>query len=537
MSMDNQMIGRRGEKRFDTLCSDEGVTCNRSVEDDYGWDKLIEYPPRLLPFAAIDMQPGRVIAGVQVKTTTGTSRTVTLSLTNALHYARATVPQFIVLVVLEGKAARYFARHVWAPEIARWLKAGREADARGVTAVNQESVSLTFSTDDERGEDIVAWIRAEIEAVQPNYAAAKQLIVDTVGFEEGRGDARLSIVLDDRSHLMDIQLGLRPQVKAKRIVYTSKRFGILAGKPEFDDRDVILQITPEGTDCGMRIEFPEGDTVSLPAKLYSADDGQSTALRVASRALDVVYRNGGVAKATSHLDFEERVTLDEMRAFARLLSISAGEATHIAALLKGQTYDLGGITIDNARPEQTWSWVTLSLDTMKDIITNSGQRAPDLTIAEMNAAAGELEFLMALSSDRLIRIDHTPLGDIPPRFDGLLAHCSATVGEHVYSAVAQRPVKLDQTIKGRRRITFGPSRLLWGSIDNGDGWTDDAVVSAYKRNLDRLSSDGQLMALGDLAALIDRETRPRELRSDLPTGRSSPLPRLARKRRNKSSDG
>jgi hypothetical protein len=503
----------------------------RCREDDYGWDKLIEFPPRRLPFTAIDMQPGRVIAAVQVKTTTGTSRTVPISLTNALHYARSTVPQFIVLVVLEGKEARYFARHIWAPEIAKWLKAGREADARGVTAVNQETVSLTFSADDERGEGVLSWLQAEIDAVQPNYAAAKQLIIDTVGFEEGRGDARISIALDDRSHLMDIQLGLRPQVKAKRVVYTSKRFGILAGKPEFDHSDVILHMTPEGAPASMRIEFSDGAHVTLAAKIYGAEDGQSTAMRLASRALDIVYRSGGVFKAHSHLEFDDRVTLEELRGFAHLLAMPEGESAHIQAILKAQTFDLGGITIRTARPDQSWTWVSLSLDTMRDIANNSGQQPPDVTVAEMNTASGELEFLIALASPRFIRIDHTPIGNISPRFDGLLAHRSATVGNHVYSAVAHRSVKLDQMVGGRRRVTFGPSQLLWGGIASKEGWTDEAVVSAYKRNLDRLSFNAQLMALDDMAALIDRETKPRELRTDLPNGRTTPLARPVRSRK------
>lgn len=34
--------------------------------------------------------------------------------------------------MLRDGEARYFIRHVWLAEIALWLKAGREADARGV---------------------------------------------------------------------------------------------------------------------------------------------------------------------------------------------------------------------------------------------------------------------------------------------------------------------------------------------------------------------------------------------------------------------
>lgn len=185
--MQNQMIGRRGEKRFDTMCSDEGVTCNRSVEDDHGWDKMIEFPPKPAPFVALDMKPQGAIAAVQVKTTTGSSRSVSISLSNALNYARSPVPQFIVLVVLDGKDARYFGRHVWTPLIADWLKSAREADARGVTAPNRETVTVAFGPEDEHGTSLLSWIESEIEGIEEPYAATKKFIVDTVVSRKERG--------------------------------------------------------------------------------------------------------------------------------------------------------------------------------------------------------------------------------------------------------------------------------------------------------------------------------------------------------------
>ncbi|KQM88568.1 hypothetical protein ASE67_02145 [Sphingomonas sp. Leaf23] len=268
--MDSQMIGRRGEKRFDLMCSDAGVTCNRSIEDDYGWDKLIEFPARLVPFASIDMQPGHVVAAVQVKTTTGSSRTVSISLSNALRYAKSDIPQFVVLVTLDGAEPRYFARHVWSVLIADWLKAARQADANGVTATHQSSVSLGFSLQDERGPGLLDWIRAEVEAVPAPYATAKRRFVDTVGFEHGFGTAHMTLTLRNVDEMIDIQLGLRPHVDAKRFTYTSERFGIRARRPEIDESDVQVHLTPEGRRCTLRLEFHNGEGLTVPARLYSA---------------------------------------------------------------------------------------------------------------------------------------------------------------------------------------------------------------------------------------------------------------------------
>lgn len=522
------MIGRRGEKRFDLLCSDAGVACNRSVEDDYGWDKLIEFPPRPVPFAAIDMQPGRAIAAVQVKTTTGSARSVAISLSNALHYVKSMIPHFIVLVVLDEAGARYFARHVWGPLIAEWLKAGRDADAKGVTAINRETVSLAFSAEDERGADLLDWIEAQIEAVPRPYASAKQLIVDTVGFEDGYGTARMTFTLEGPDDFLDLQLGLKPEIKASRFVYTSQRFGKRAGRPEIDERDVIVQITPEGRACGMRLEFGDGGSVTVPATLYGAADGKLTAFRAASRILDVVFGPRGRVKANASLNSDDRVKLEELCAFAHLLSTTADAGVSLHLDLDGQLFDMGSITMKGPGKGPGWPWMALAMDVMRDIVTNAGRETPELTMAELDAAAGQLNVLSALASERSIRIDFTPDPDMEPRFDGFLAYACAHVGNHVFGAVAHRPARLDRSEGGRRQLTFGASKLVWGQVAPAQGWSAKAMLDAYQRQLNRLSGDGQIMAIGDLADMVEERRADRELKSDLPSGRTAPLVRDSR---------
>lgn len=531
------MIGRRGEKRFDLLCSDAGVTCNKSVEDDYGWDKLIEFPPRPVPFAAIDMQPGRTIAAVQIKTTTGSARSVAISLSNALHYAKSTIPQFIVLVVLDGGEARYFARHVWAPLITEWLKAGREADARGVTAVNRETVSLSFSAEDERGADLLEWIEREIEAVQRPYASAKQLIVDTVGFEDGYGTARMTFTLDGPDDFLDLQLGLKPKIKASRFVFTSQRFGKRARRPEVDERDVIVHITPEGRACGMRLEFPDGGSVTVPATLYGAADGHLTAFRAASRILDVVFGPRGKLRANASLKADDRVGLEELCAFTHLLSTTAEAGVSLHLDLEGQMFDMGSITMKGPGKGPGWPWMALATDVLRAVAVNASREAPGLTMNELNAASEQLNVLSGLASDRPIRIDFTPVPDMEPRFEGFLAYACAHVGNHVFAAVAHRPAKLDRSKGGRRQLTFGSAKLVWGQVAPAEGWSAEAMQDAYQRQLDRLSGDSQIMAIGDLAEMVQGRRGDGELTSDLPSGRTAPLLRGSRGSRRRGTAG
>ena len=522
MSIDNQMTGRRGEKRFDVLCSDAGVTCNRSIEDDYGWDKLIEYPARVLPFTTIDMQPDHVIAAVQVKTTTKASRSVSISLSNALRYAKSSLPQFVVLIVLDTGGPRYFARHVWGPLIAEWLKAGRQADADGVTATHKRTVSLSFALEDERGEGMLNWIRAEIESIRQPYAAAKKFLVDTVGFENGFGIAKMTFSLESPDDFLDLQLGLKPHLKAKRFVYISERFGIRAGKPEIDEENVRVYLKPEGRPCSLRLEFPSGDSVVVSATLFGADDDSNFALRVASRALDATFGPRGRVRAHAKLLRTERAKLDELSAFAHLLATKPDEGVSIHLNVNGQVLDLGTITMEGPKQSEGWTWMALGMDVMRAIVSDNGHPADELTIGEIDDASVDLEILSALATDRVIRIDFTPEPDAPVRFDGFLAYCNVTIGDQVFSAVAYRPIGLDEMDGTRRRVVFGPAKLVWGRVTRKDSWNDEAARAAYQRQLDRLSNDAQIMAVGDLQKMVHQDPGDRELKSDLPTGRDRP---------------
>lgn len=516
---DGQMIGRRGEKRFDVMCSDAGVTCNRSIEDDYGWDKLIEFPPRSAPFAAIDMQPAHLVAAVQVKTTEGPSRSVSISLSNALRYAKSDLPQFIVLVALDGAEPRFFARHAWGAVIAEWLKAGRQADADGVTAPHTKSVSLTFRPEDERGPRLLDWIRSEVEAVAEPYAATKRRFVELVGFEEGHGTAHMTLSLQSVDELLEVQLGLRPEVDATRFSYTSERFGIRARRPEIDEENVRIELTPEGRDCTLRLDFPSGAGITVPAKLYSASAGEAFAIRVASRPLDITAGPRGRVRAKASIQHDDRARLEELSAFAHLLASKPEAAITIHANLDGAELDLGSISMKGTGQSEAWGWLALGTDVARAIAADTARSPGAFTIGELQRAAGELQILAALASDRAIRVDFVPEPEAPGRFDGFLAHACATIGDQVFSAVAHRAIVTDEMHGGRRRVVFGPGRIVWSGMSPTHAWNEDAVLAAYRRQLDRLGGAAEIMAMGDLAELVNAESGDGALVSDLPSGR------------------
>src|SRR5690606_18329276 len=121
-----------------------------------------------------------------------------------------------------------------------------------------------------------------------------------------------------------------------------------------------------------------------------------------------------------------------------------------------------------------------------------------------------------------------PEPNVPERFDGFLAYCSAMIGDQVFSAVAHRPLGIDEMHNGRRRVMFGPSRTLWSRMSRRDVWSEEPMLSVYQRQLDRLGERAEIMAIGNLAKMVQSGSEDAPLSSDLPSGRERDLQKSSR---------
>lgn len=519
------MIGRRGEKQFSLLCSEAGVTCNSSHEDDYGWDMHVEFSPRPRPLIALDMQPGQASALVQVKATTGESRRITISLENALRYARSPLPTFILLVVLTDDKPRYFIKHVWLEQIAAFLKAGRVADAEGRTDANHIDVGVAFSAEDEHSEDLLAWIEAKIESVARPYAASKAYIVDTVGFGPTYGIAHATVRLDDPEHFLDLQLGLRTEVAASRFTYHSERFGILSGKPEIDAVDVRLSMTPEGRDAALRLEFPDGGVSVVRAKLYHAEHADVHEYRIATRTLDLVFGDKGRIKVRAHLGSDERMPIEDLDLFARLQAVERGVAIPLLVDTGETPFEVGSIKMHDVQEKPGLGWLVLALEALRKIAAAASRDISDMATDDLDVSAGGLEIVGALASDRLMRLDFAPEPGVPDKFEAFLGYAYVTVADVVFATVVQREIIADRTDGTRRQIGLGPAKMLVGMVLGSDKWSPGLIEAQYNRHLERLSPVGDILAMGNIADVVGGPSVDRVLKSDLPTGRRAPGPR------------
>ena len=80
--------GRPAQDEFKLLCSLAGLTCNRSEEDDHGWDFMIEFPPPRDSSQPLDKAAGPRQALVQVKSTQGQLPRTRMKVSNAFKLSK-----------------------------------------------------------------------------------------------------------------------------------------------------------------------------------------------------------------------------------------------------------------------------------------------------------------------------------------------------------------------------------------------------------------------------------------------------------------
>jgi hypothetical protein len=355
--------------------------------------------------------------------------------------------------------------------------------------------------------------------VAPHYSAAKTQIFETIGFGASRGTANVTFALDSEHDFLDLLLGLKPHIDANRFVFRSERFGISAGQPQVDLRDVRIFLTPEGRPAILRATFPSGAAISVAATLYDAADGEARAWRIATQSLEIVHGPHGRVRAKARLQQNTLASLEELALFANLQATAPGARVFIEVEVSEQLLDLGFIEMQEQDQSAGWPWLGLSIDVVRQVASVAGKPMPAATLSSFNQAAWQLEIICALASERLMRLDFTPARGTPRKFAAMLAYSWAEIGDYVVGVVARRPTVNDQRVKGRRQIGFGTARILHGFVGLLADWKPETIVRAYTRQLEIMAEEGDILALGDLRLLALQGPGDQPLRCDLPERR------------------
>lgn len=253
------------------MCADQGAVCNMSTEDETGWDFVVEFPARLPLGLPSDMRPGDVACLVQVKSTTLGRPATRLKLSNALRFANAPLPCFVVLFVYarNGDGRGIYVSDFWREQMARTLEAARRAAAEGDERLHRRYLPMAFGAG-YRAEDPVSRIAAEA-AAHAAYAETKAAFLLRTGFEDGLGDASVTFGrMVTRERVVDAQLGLGDPLEVARFSFTTRRFGILAGPAlaDFGPGTLHIEARPTGR-CVVSLAPETGDDeIDIAADVY-----------------------------------------------------------------------------------------------------------------------------------------------------------------------------------------------------------------------------------------------------------------------------
>lgn len=505
---DVRWIGRQGEKIFGLKCSESHVTCNKAEEDDCGWDFNIRFPPRILTHVPIDQRSSGISALVQVKATSVDAKRWSISLQNALSLANSPLPAFIVRIGITPDDKNVFhAIHLWRSEIERILRAARKAYVEGDEAINHRSISFEFGPDTERP-NILEWMRLAIENVgERNYASLKQTLLNTIGFDDGYGVANLRFNKADPDTLLDLQLGLKKHIDLDYFSFTSKRFGILACRPNIELSGGSLQIMPEGKTGTLRLRAPDGRQAFLPAEILTASipSKHRTKVRVKADCLDLVINEGGHISVKAAINPGQKVSVDSLAAFALLRRSRSSDPVKVSINTTDQSIELGYLNMTEVAVE-SWKQFLFITDALKRLV--AFENAPPLSISlnEIRRSFKELSLFEGLFCDRTLRLEFTPEHEQeerdPPKKIIFLSYSEVGLEDLQIGVVASRPVVVDQMIGDRQRMDMGPATILHASINKGAG---GGIRNLYLDEVDRLSSQFDVLAIGDFKQCLSDE--------------------------------
>lgn len=386
-----QRIGRPAEKTFSLLCSEGGVTCNKSDEDDHGWDFVVDIPQDIPEGFPADYGGKVVQALVQVKSMPASSRSVRLKASNALHFAKSDQPCFLVAFTTDRKAtSKVFARHFWKADIERSLKKAREEDAAG-KKLNKSVLTFQFGPEEECSANLVLWLVNTVRSLPQDYASEKNRLGGSLGFEDGslRGEITFG-PMADIGELVDHQLGLTESIPISYLRLTDRRFGIEFPKPIFEGTPKRAQMRSNAVrSCEMILQATDGSTMSLAAKLTMPAipnlPQEHIKMKLDCGHFVLAVKTSGIQDIALSVALSERVPLQHALEVSRLFAWS--EVGKIEYRVVGDGFPLfhGSLRLSQGPSEPSFKGLARMLELLAEVARRAAFKVPMLSITDIMA--------------------------------------------------------------------------------------------------------------------------------------------------------
>lgn len=348
--MQNRDLGPLGENKFQGLCLDAGgltVHESKSEMDRTGWDFFIEFPWKQDNFTPQDMLPAPLQCKIQVKSTDEQRKRESITLSNLHRLIKANIPVFYCFIEFDGKPEpqAIYLVHVGKEIIEKTLKRIRKLENQGKgDQLNKHTLDITYGDADRLADITGQSLKNEIEKHIPEgmekYIENKNQLLNTLGFEDGKGQFNFTIISDDPIRdILDLSLGIRKELDIDNSIIHDKRFGILSKTPYIEGDGGILSLKVEPLEAELKFkEYKFSPGISFSAKLYISPFNEfipkeRIKLRVESRFFEFIIESNQNINFSIR-SYAEGSSLKELKNFLQVMTILEKSSSPIIVEMK-----------------------------------------------------------------------------------------------------------------------------------------------------------------------------------------------------------
>lgn len=275
--LNSDELGRKGECRFEDICTDTKLVANRATVDRKGWDYLVEWhqPAEETKY---DERDASISVRVQVKTVWKSTNSIKLRLSSAEAIAKDHRPAFIYVVTVDSElqVADAHIIHCDGLFLEDLLRRLRQARMEGKQP-NRIFYSVPLARFGEAIELSGHTFRRYVESCVPDgmlgYATAKQAELDQLGGGKGRMRFKTKIAIesdDPFDEAAEFFLGRR-EAKVVDVAAFGMRFGIEIPDAELSGKSGTMRLSPEPVDkCTILMRRAGGHILRFRGDMFRA---------------------------------------------------------------------------------------------------------------------------------------------------------------------------------------------------------------------------------------------------------------------------
>ena len=479
----NQRSGRPAQDEFKLLCSRSGITCNPSLEDDHGWDFIVE-----IPAPASDNLPADKVSSprqvlVQVKSTKDKLAKTRIKLSNALKFAKTDLPCFIVLFQYKkGKRQHIYARHFWKALMERSLKRGRIASRDG-KPTNQSMVSISFTDEDEHSSDLIDWMTDTVNAFPVLYGKDKLELADNLGYESKSYRGELSIgPVKGVEEIIDHMLGLTESLPVTDVKLIDSRFDIDAPAPIYEGASGRVTLRPNfSKECTLVLQAPEYEPISFPATIrLPAIPGlppDKLKILIETWLFNVIINHPGEIGLTLQVEdfLNSKLPLARLNEFARLLSWES-DSISIKAVEDGLPLFSFRGNINSDLDKELFCNVAKITEELLDIQSHAGAPTVQISPTDILNSSKTLSALYGIltAEDMKLALELVSEWEYGDSISHIIGYIDVAVGGYTFLVIFDAPVSMQLAPENIIELTCG-KRTVRDCIVGED---TDRVLSA-----------------------------------------------------------